>query len=324
MTRVLLPLLALGCATCSVWMPGRSFDGTPPALSATPAATAERLRAHVVRLASDIGERNRPNHARLEQARAYIAAELAAAGYQVRDQRFALDGDQFSNVEARLDDRTPFIVIGAHYDSVEGSPGANDNASGVAVMIELARALHAAPPKTPLRFVAFANEEPPYFNSGEGMGSEAYVAALADPAANVKWMLSLETVGLYLDAPGSQRYPTGVGWLYPDRGNFIAFIGNPDSRRLLHDLIGAFRAVATLPSEGAALPASIPGVAWSDHRSFWNAGIPAVMVTDTAPFRDPAYHRDFDTPERLNYDNMARLVEGLAHGVAVVAGQSGG
>ncbi len=319
--RALLPLvLAAGLGACSVWMPGRSFDGTPPPLSASQSATATRLRAHVEMLAGTIGERNWPHYDELERARAYIAVQLAQCGYLVSDQPYVFKGETFHNVEARRDDRPgPFIVIGAHYDSVEGSPGANDNASGVATLIELACALHQQPVDMPLRFVAFANEEPPYFNGGEGMGSVAYVEQFKDARTRIAWMMSLETVGLYRDAPGSQRYPSGVGWLYPERGNFIAFVANPASRRLLHQLIGAFRDTATLPSEGAALPASLPGVAWSDHRSFWDADIPAVMVTDTAPFRDDAYHQDFDTPERLNYDNMARLVDGLANAVRVAA-----
>jgi hypothetical protein len=311
-----------GLSTCSVWMPGRSFEGPPPPLSPAQTATAERLRTHVRTLATDIGERNRAHADSLQRARAYIAAELTAAGYRVQEQPYEFDGETFHNVEARrAEDTGAFIVIGAHYDSVGGSPGANDNASGVAVLIELARQLRTQSLPMPVRFVAFANEEPPYFNGGDGMGSVAYVAQLADPATQIAWMLSLETVGLYSDAPGSQRYPTGVGWLFPDRGNFIAFVANPASRSLLHRVIGAFRQVATLPSEGAALPASIPGIAWSDQRSFWNAGIPAVMVTDTAPFRDAAYHHDFDTPERLDYANMARLVDGLAHAVPAAAAE---
>jgi acetylornithine deacetylase/succinyl-diaminopimelate desuccinylase-like protein len=307
----------LAFSACSVWMPGRSFEGTPPPLTNVEKSLADRLRAHVAMLADEIGERNRPRYERLERARHYIDDELGDAGYIAEDLPYTFQGETFYNVEAHLPAEPPgkLIVIGAHYDSVAGSPGANDNASGVAAMIELARSLRTQPLRQALRFVAFANEEPPYFNSGEGMGSVEYVGRFPDAAAEVAWMMSLETVGSYSDAPGSQHYPAGVGWLFPDRGNFIAFVANPASRSLLRALIARFRDVATLPSEGAALPASIPGIAWSDQRSFWAVGIPAVMVTDTAPFRDAAYHRASDTPEHLDYANMARLVDGLASAV---------
>jgi Zn-dependent M28 family amino/carboxypeptidase len=295
-------------------MPGDSFEGAPPPATPVQEACASRLRGHVVALAGEIGERNLAHYAALERARAYVADALSAAGWAVTDQAYEFGGETFHNVEAARagDAALPEIVVGAHYDSVEGSPGANDNASGVALLIELARAMRDRPSPRALRLVAFANEEPPYFNDGRGMGSVEYVRRLSDPG-RVRAMLSLETVGYYRDEPGSQHYPAGIGALYPDRGNFVGFVANVRSRALVRDVVRSFRAVATIPSEGAALPESIPGVGWSDHRSFWAAGIPAVMVTDTAPFRDPAYHRATDTPERLDYDRMARVVDGLAH-----------
>jgi Zn-dependent M28 family amino/carboxypeptidase len=303
-------------------MPGDSYDAAPPPLSAEGEALRARLRAHVYELAERIGERNWPHYHGLELARDYIAGEFRRAGYEAALLPFAHRGATFHNVEAVLQTEPTAarcVVVGAHYDSVEGSPGANDNASGVAALLELARRLHGRRLPLAVRFVAFANEEPPYFNTGAGMGSVEYVRSLDDVANRVRAMLSLETVGFYRDEPGSQHYPPLVGLLYPDRGNFIAFVGNLRSRALVRTVVGHFRAVATLPSEGAALPASIPGVSWSDHRSFWAAGVPAVMVTDTAPFRDPHYHLASDTPERLDYGRMARLVEGLAHVVAALA-----
>jgi Zn-dependent M28 family amino/carboxypeptidase len=308
-------------------MPGESFRGTPPELSPEQKTLRDRLRAHVVTLAGDIGERNWPRYDGLERARSYISRQLEDAGYTVLDRPYVHSGETFHNIESMAPDHRdgPSIVVGAHYDSVEGSPGANDNASGVAALIELARRMRAKTPSTPVRFVAFANEEPPYFNTGEGMGSVEYLKRFENPAESIRFMLALETVGLYSDRPGSQRYPAGVGLFYPDRGNFIAFVANPSSRGLLRRLVRLFRSVATIPSEGAALPAAVPGVAWSDHRSFWDAGIPAVMVTDTALFRDASYHRASDTPDRLDYERMARLVDGLAYAVAELGtGESGG
>lgn len=286
--------------------------------SATPArsdaALSARLRAHVAMLASTIGERNSPHYDGLERARFYIADQLRAAGYEPRFQTFEHQGKKFHNVEATLGPvggETASVVVGAHYDSVAGSPGANDNASGVAVLIELARLLRGRALGSPLRFVAFVNEEPPYFNSGEGMGSVEYVRALQREQHQVSSMLSLETVGMYSDAPASQKYPPLVGSFYPDRGNFIGFVGDLSARSLMQRVLDTFRRASDLPSEGAALPSFVPGVSWSDHRSFSAAGIAAIMVTDTAPFRDPHYHLASDTPERLNYDNMARLTLGL-------------
>ena len=321
--RRLVLVLSLALPGCAIWMPGTSFEGEPPPPTAAQQLLASRLRAHVAMLADEIGERNRSHYGGLERARAYVAAELAAAGWAVEDMPYDFAGTTFHNVEATLRgrDETPSIVVGAHYDSVEGTPGANDNASGVAALIELAWLL--GPRALPVRLVAFANEEPPYFNTGAGMGSVEYVRGLGDERRRVRCMLSLETMGFYRDEPGSQRYPPGVGLLYPDRGNFIAFVANPASRTCLRRLIGSFRAVATIPSEGAALPAVLPGVGWSDHRSFWDAGIPAVMVTDTAPFRDPAYHRASDTPERLDYARLARVVDGLAHAIGDLAARDG-
>jgi Zn-dependent M28 family amino/carboxypeptidase len=313
-----LPAVFSGCA---VWMPGESFRGEPPPLTGEQEALASRLRAHVVMLADEIGERNLSHYESLERARAYVVSELTGAGWIVTDHPYDFAGETFHNVEAMLPGASdaPGIVVGAHYDSAEGSPGANDNGSGVAALIELGRLLRPCAPAAPLRLVAFANEEPPYFDTGRGMGSAAYVRALGDANARVRCMLSLETMGFYRDEPGTQRYPPGVGLLYPDRGDFIAFVANPASRGCLRRLVGSFRAVATIASEGAALPAGIPGVAWSDHRSFWEAGIPAVMVTDTAPYRDPAYHRASDTPERLDYARLARVVDGLAHALVELA-----
>ena len=314
---VILVAVVAGMTACAVRMPGRSYDQPPPPLTDAEQATRDRLRGHVERLATQIGERNWPHYDGLTGARDYVAEQFRAAGYEATVRPYEHRGETFYNVEAVLPGRSPrVLVVGAHYDSVEGSPGANDNASGVAVLLELARALRGTTPEATIRFVAFANEEPPYFNTGEGMGSAEYAAALRDAGDAPAAMLSIETVGFYSDAPGSQSYPPLVAGLYPDRGDFIGFVGDYQSRALVRAVTERFRAVATLPSEGAALPAGLPGVAWSDHRSFWEIGVPALMVTDTAPFRDPHYHLSSDTAERLDYERMARLTSGLAHVVS--------
>ncbi|HXV36222.1 MAG TPA: M28 family peptidase, partial [Myxococcota bacterium] len=198
---------------------------------------------------------------------------------------------------------------------------ANDNASGVAVLLELAQRVAALPRERTLRFVAFANEEPPHFQTRE-MGSLLYAERSLARAERVVAMLSLESLGYFSDARHSQRYPAGFGLLYPSRGNFVAFVANPQSRGLARRAIAAFRdSRAAVASEGVAAPGFIPGVAWSDHWAFWAHGVPAIMVTDTAVFRDPHYHTLRDTPERLDYARMASVVDGLAAVVAALVAE---
>ncbi len=224
-----------------------------------------------------------------------------------------MDGKTCANIEFEIPGRGPeIIVIGAHYDSVFGSPGANDNGSGVAALLALARRFAARPPGArTLRFVAFTNEEPGHFQT-EAMGSWVYASRCRARGDQIAGMISLETVGYFSNAPGSQKFPMlGLKAFYPSAGNFIAFVSNLSSRSLLRRVLRTFRASATLPSEGAALPAAVPGVGWSDHWAFWQHGYPALMITDTAPFRYPHYHARTDTPEKLDYESMARLVSAL-------------
>ena len=207
------------------------------------------------------------------------------------------------------------MVIGAHYDTVYDCPGADDNTSGIAALLELARALKDSHPARTVRFVAFVNEEPPWFQTDD-MGSLVYAEQAHKLKENIVAAISIETIGMYSDAEGSQEYPAGFKSLYPSKGNFIAFVGDLGSRSLVRQAVRSFREVTKFPSEGSAAPGAIPGVGWSDHWSFWQEGYPAIMVTDTAPFRNVNYHRPTDTPETLDYDSMARVVHGL---VGVVA-----
>jgi Zn-dependent M28 family amino/carboxypeptidase len=273
-------------------MPGRSYQGPRREPSGEERAVALRLRLHVASLAA--AERNSD----LETAARYIEA---AFGPGAGSQEFQSAGRTVRNIETGAGS----IIVGAHYDSVPGSPGADDNASGVAVLIELARM------GLPARFVAFANEEMPYFLTSE-MGSHAFAARARRRGEPINAMLSLEMLGYYRDEPGSQRYPAPLGVFYPNRGNFIAFVGDLGARRLVRRAVELFRARAQFPSEGVAAPGFIPGVTWSDHWSFRQHHYPAIMVTDTAFYRYPHYHLPSDTPEKLDYLRMARVTLGLA------------
>jgi hypothetical protein len=170
----------------------------------------------------------------------------------------------------------------------------------------------------PIRIVLFANEEMPYFKRA-GMGSWQHARACRAKGEQLRAMLSLETMGYFSDRPGSQHYPAPLSHAYPDRGNFIGFVANLQSRSLVREVIAEFRAHATLPSEGAALPAALPGVGWSDHWAFWQEGYAAVMVTDTALFRDPNYHERSDTPDKLDFERLARVVAGLERTIAALS-----
>jgi hypothetical protein len=306
-----------------VHMPGETGWGTLAPLMPAQVELRQRLERHVRELAGRIGERNSVHYGALEEAAAYVERELAALGYTVASQRWTMAGEQtFRNLEVTIPGRAragEVIVVGAHYDSNRGTPGADDNASGVAALLELARLLRGDSLPRTIRLVAFTNEELPFFGTPD-QGARRYVAALRQRGDDVRSMLSIETIGYYATGPRTQMYPRPLHWFYPDTGNFIGFVGNLSSRGLVHEAIAAFRRHTPFPSHGAAAPASIPGVGWSDHEAFWAAGVPAVMITDTAPFRNPHYHTRDDTPDRIDYDRMTHVVDGLAAVVRELAG----
>lgn len=316
-----LPLLILTGIWFVTGMPGRSWTGTQPPLTDKEQLIHDNLRRHVAALAGRIGERNVWRPEAMTAAAGYIRKTFEEAGYGVNVQAFPSRGLTVSNIEAVLPGHgaaDDIIVVGAHYDTVADCPGANDNASGVAAMLELARLLAGSTLSRSVRFVAFANEEAPFFY-GEEMGSNRYAMRAQAQGERIEAMLSLETLGYYTDEPGSQKYPFPFSWFYPDTGNFVGFVGNLSSRSLVRRAIGAFRASTAFPSEGVAAPSGIEGIHWSDHWAFWQAGYPAIMVTDTAPFRYPHYHAATDTPQQLDYTGLARVTGGLAEVVAVLA-----
>jgi hypothetical protein len=301
-------------------MPGTNVSTAAP-LSPEEIALRDELRADVQKLAGGIGERNMSRYAQLNAAADFIEQSFTRAGLHARRDTYQLHERDCHNIEAEITGNSPqIVVVGAHYDSVLGCPGANDNGSGVAAMLALARRFAGKPAAATLRFVAFVNEEPPYFLSPE-MGSFVYAGRCKYRGDQITAMISLETIGYYSDAPGSQTYPApGLGVFYPKIGNFIGFVANTHSRALLRREISVFRAQKKIPSEGAALPAFIPGVSWSDQWSFWRHGYPAIMITDTAPFRYPHYHLPTDTPDKLDYDRFALVVSAMQAVIVDLAG----
>ncbi|MFT7517937.1 MAG: Zn-dependent M28 family amino/carboxypeptidase, partial [Kiritimatiellia bacterium] len=198
------------------------------------------------------------------------------------------------------------------YDTAWGTPGADDNASGVSMLLEISREVDGSSLRRPVWLVAYTNEEPPWFRSTE-MGSYVHAARMAERGQQPHVMYSLEMLGYFDDAPGSQVYPVGaLGWLYGDRGDYVAFVGNFQSVSRVRSSVYAFRRGVQFPTMGAALPAAIPGVDFSDHLNYWDRGWPAVMVTDTSFNRNFAYHEAEDVPESLDYDRMSRVAQGLA------------
>lgn len=320
---LLLIVLAGGLLYYMLSMPGRSPAGELPALTESQQALRNRLHSHVAHLAGEIGERNTEQPGSLEKSVAYLQSQLAAMQLAALRHEYQTDkAGSFANLEVSLyGTRRPeeILVIGAHYDSAWPSPGADDNASGVAVLLELARRLAEQRYDRTLRLVFFPNEESPHYGT-ERMGSKVYVHRASERGEDIIGMFSLEMLGYYDDTPGSQDFPRIIKPFYPDRGNFVAFVANLASRGLLHDAIGGFRQYAGMPAYGIAAPVMlVPDIRRSDHAMFWSHGYQAVMITDTAGFRNPHYHRHTDLPATLDYGRMARVVEGLAGAFADLA-----
>jgi len=286
-------------------------------------------------LAGEIGRRNAIDRvAQLQAAADYIAQAFQTAGYTPQRQGVPLrltvampDGrtqdvvHDLANVEVELPGQeraTDIVVVGAHYDAVVPSPGADDNATGVAALLALARTFAGHRPARTLRLVAFVNEEPPFFHVPTTMGSTHYAQRCAARHERIVAMLSLESLGYYVETPHSQHYPVPGSLFYPSTGNFVMFVGNHPSVRSMQAAVHAFRRVATVPAYGIA--AFLKEMGWSDHRSFWAAGYPGFMVTDTAPFRNPHYHTADDTPADLDYERLTQVVTGLEEVVRVLTG----
>ena len=282
------------------------------AVSTALAVSAERLQAHVRALSEEFVPRDYTHPQNLNRAAAYIRDELQRAGARVSVQDFGVRGVTYRNVVASFGpEEGERIVVGAHYDAAGPYPAADDNASGVAGLLELARLLSAAPLRTRVDLVAFPLEEPPFFRTGH-MGSAVHARSLRAQGVRVRLMISLEMIGYFTDAPGSQHFPLAVlKAFYPSRGNFITVIGKLGQASAVRRVKRAMRSASPLPVHSINAPRWVPGVDFSDHASYWDAGYAAVMITDTAFYRNPHYHTARDTADTLDYARMAMVVQGV-------------
>jgi len=284
------------------------------------AADPVRLERDVRKLSETFAPRAADNLKNLDRAADYLKAELAAAGGAVSEQEYRFTEFNRSNKKIELGpyrnviaafgpDTAEKIVIGAHYDAYGPFPGADDNASGTAGLLELARLLGKATLPLRVELVAYSTEEPPYFATPH-MGSAVHADALKKAGAKVRAMISLEMIGYFSDEPGSQSYPVPLLKLYyPSRGNFITVVGDPKSIGLTRRVKKAMSS-GPLPVYSITAPAFIPGIDYSDHASYWAEGYPAVMINDTAFYRNKNYHKPADTADRLDYKRMAQVVDG--------------
>ena len=313
MLILLLVALSLSFACALVWFwTTQPFTVTSGRPGDAPRADPARLAAHVRRLAGDLSPRDAGHADNLARAAAYIRAEMERARGRVSEQQYEVMGKTYTNVIATFGAETSErIVVGAHYDAAGALPGADDNASGVAGLVELGQMLGAA--NLPLRvdLVAYSLEEPPFFRTRH-MGSALHAQTLRRQGADVRLMFSLEMIGYFSDEPGSQQFPVSfLGLFYPTRGNFISVVGNFSNGLSVRRVKRAMRSAAPLPVFSINAPRSIPGIDFSDHLNYWENGYDAVMITDTAFYRNGNYHTASDTPETLDYRRMALVVEGI-------------
>ena len=308
LTIVLIVSVTVSCVT-QPWVKGVES----PQVDVDAAA----LERHVRALAVDFHPRSVENPLQLQAAGDYVLAQMRAAGASPQIQDVDVDGTLHRNFIARLGPATgPLLVIGAHYDACGQTPGADDNASGVAALLELTRLLARNPPSQSVELVAYTLEEPPYFRS-DSMGSYWHARELARQKREVRLMVSLEMIGFFRDGPKTQSFPVaGLGMLYPDEGNFIAVVGAYRDFGSMRRIKALFKGASDLPVETINAPASVTGVDFSDHASYWRFDMPALMVTDTAFLRNPNYHEAGDTPDTLDYARMAKVVRAM-HAIAM-------
>jgi hypothetical protein len=309
--------LTFGVCLIGILLTGPIVIRLNPAIEIDVDVSPARLRANVETLSTDFSPRDSLHPEKLEQAADWIGERFRAAGLEVEDQPYEAPGGTFRNVIARrtgFDDTRGVIIIGAHYDAFGGFPGADDNASGVAALLELADTLPHGATRATHYFVAFGTEEPPYFRT-DGMGSYVFAQSLKERDVDVAVMISLDMVGYFSDASDSQGFPFGpLAFLYPDTGNFVAIVGDTRSGRSIERVKRAMASTQAIDVHSFRAPTWVQGIDWSDHLSFRRLGYPAVLVTDTSFMRNPHYHKAGDSPSTLDYQRMSQVVVAL-HGV---------
>jgi hypothetical protein len=285
--------------------------GVAAPLDETDRATALRLETHVRGVASVPHNLDYPEA--LEASAYYIETSLQALGLTPIAQRYMVGAHEVRNIEVIFESAgasSQTYVIGAHYDAPDDSPGANDNGTGVAALLELAATLRGGRFAHKIRVVFFVNEEQPYGKT-PAMGSYRHARALHDAGERIAGMFALETLGHFTNRPHSQRFPFPLGLIFPHTGNFIAFVGMPRARGLIKRAVPLFRAGSAFPAIGGVAPSRLEGIDLSDHWSYDQFGYPACMITDTALYRNPFYHSPADTPDTVDYANLARVTRGL-------------
>ncbi len=321
-----LALLFMGVAAAGIALLTQPF--VQAVTSQPPQVGVKRLEAHVRHLSVDLYPRSFDQLRNIDLAAQYILAELTAAGGAVTVQDVLVDEVRYRNIVARFGPVSgPLLVIGAHYDShgdAHGgakdprgytrethTPGADDNASGIAGLLELARLVGRTTQLRPIELVAYTLEEPPHFRT-EHMGSAWHARSLRAAGREVEFMLSIEMIGYFSDEPGSQSYPVAaMSHLYSDRGDFIALVGRLSNFALLRRIKAVMAGATSLPVYSINAPPWLQGIDFSDHLSYWHAGFPAFMVTDTAFMRNRNYHLAGDTYDKLDYVRMAKVVQAV-------------
>ncbi|MFN0242456.1 MAG: M28 family peptidase [Planctomycetota bacterium] len=321
-------MIALLTAIAGIYMsstPGVNLRTGLMPLGEVERETSERVRAHVLAISRDIGLRGAQRPVNTARAEEYIELELKRIGLTWQQMNFDTKNGVGRNFEVLIPGaRNPkeIVIVGAHTDSARGSPGANGNASGCAVLIELARNLAGTATGRQVKLLFFGDGEEPYTASVRA-GSHHYVQQALQRKDNIVAMLSVDAVGRYDTNPGSQSVTFPFNFFYPDTGDFLAFVGNLSSRSLVRNCVQTFRGATTLPAEGGAFPTWLPSASNSNHAAFWENGIDAVWVTDTASLRSDEHATGGDLHDRLDYDRMARVVTGLTKVVAALANSSG-